>query len=290
MTDLDHRDSDLRGRSFRHQLLDQADFSGADLRGVDFSRARLRNANFSGAKLGMTTSVAGWVFFASLLIVAATGFVIGSTLRDLSDGLTSATWEDVFGRALALGVIGFFMLCAVAFGLRRALKYGAVGFVVGLGSNYAVIAMTSRNFDFGRDGRVIGAVALLAAAMVAGGIARVVGGTYSTWAVVIVGLVGGYAAGRGGGGVAGIVVSTLLVVLAKRTLRNDERDTFARRFVHRVVSRRGSRFTHADLSGADFAGTQLAQCDLTGTNLDGTHLDNTQGWPAFIARPSGTMP
>lgn len=290
VTELDHRNADLRGRSFADELLDRADFSGADLRGADFSRARLRDTNFSGAKLGMTTWFAATLFLAALLIVSATGFVIGWTLRDLSDGLTSAKWEDVFGRAVAIVVVCFFIFCAIAFGLQRALKYGAIGCTVGLATNYVVIAATSRNFDFGRDSRVIGAVVLLGAAMVAGGIARVIGGSFASWAVVVVGLAGGYAASRGGGGEAGVVVSTLLVVLAKRALRNDERDTLARRFVHQVVSTRGSRFTHSDLSGAEFAGTQLAQCDLTGATLDGARLDDTVGWPAFIAKPSDATP
>lgn len=265
-------------------MLDAADFSGADLRGADLSRARLRGADFTGAELGLRPLVGGALFAAALVIVASTGWLIGWTLRDLLNGFASAEWEEVFGRVLAMLVVGFFIVCAVAFGLTRALRYGAIAFVAGLALNYAVIVATSRDFDLGRDGRVIGVLAALGAALVAGGIARVVGGSFATWAVVIVGLTGGFAAGQGGGGAAGVVVSVLLVVLAKRTLRNDDRDTFARRLVHAIVSRRGTRFTGADISRADFSGTQLAQCDLTSAILDGANLDATVGWPAFITR------
>ena len=285
MTDLDYRGSDLRRRSFAEERLDGADFSGADLRGADFWRAQLRGASFKGAHLGLSPIVALLLFGGALAIVASTGWLIGWTLRDLVDGLDSIVWEDVLGRVLGIAVIGFFIVCAVAFGLPRALRYGAIAFAVGLAVNYIVIGFTSQEFDFVKDGRDIGVLLLLAAALVAGGIARVVGGTFATWAIVIVGLTGGFAAGRGGGGIAGIVVSLLLVVLAKRTLRNDPRDSFSRRLVNGIVSRRGTRFNDADLSGADFTGTELAQSDLSGAKLDGAKLEGTVGWPPFVTKP-----
>lgn len=285
MTRADHRSSDLRGRSFADAILDGADFSGADLRGADLARARLRNADFAGARLGLRPLVGVALFAAAIGIVASTGWLIGWTLRDLVDGFGSAEWEEVFGRVLAMLVVGFFIVCVIAFGLMRALKFTAVAFVVGLALNYIVLGLTSQDFDLGRDGRVIVVLVLLGTAMIAGGIARVVGGSFATWAVIIVGLTGGFAAGQGGGGVAGVAVSMLLVILAKRALGNDDRDTFVRRLVHGLVARRGTRFTGADLTGADFSGTQLAQCDLTGATLDGTNLNETVGWPAYLPRP-----
>lgn len=285
MTDLDYRGADLRRSSFADEQLDGANLSGADLRGADFSRARLRNADFTDAKLGISPLVALVFFVAALAIVAATGWLIGWTLRDMLDGFGSAQWEDVLGRVLAVAVIGFFIVCVIAFGLTRALKYGAIAFLVALVINYLVIVVTSQGFDFADDGRNIGVLLVLAMALVAGGIARVIGGTLTTWAIVVVGLAGGFAAGRGGGGLAGIVVSVLLVVLAKRTLRNDPRDSFARRLVNGIVSRRGTRFNDADLSSADFTGTKLAQSDLSGATLDGAKLDDTVGWPAFFTYP-----
>ena len=134
----------------------------------------------------------------------------------------------------------------------------------------------------------VGIFLLLTASMIAGGIARVVGGTFSSWAIVVVGLTGGYAAGQAGGGIAAIVVSLLLVVLAKRTLLADRRDRFARRIVHRLVGRRGTRFIDADLTDADFSRTSLAQADLTGATLVGARLDTIKGWPPFVDRPPGS--
>lgn len=163
-----------------------------------------------------------------------------------------------------MAVIGFFAVCAVAYGLPRAVRYGAIAFLIGLTINYVVIAVTSREFDLAADGRNIGVLLLLAAAMVAGGIARVVGG-----------------------GAAGIVVSVLLVIIAKRTLRNDPRDSFARRLVHGIVSRRGTRFTDADLSNADVTHAQLAHSDLSGATLEGAQLDTTVGRPPFLPTAKG---
>lgn len=290
MTERDHRDTDRTGRSFVERKLEGADFSGADLRGADFSRAHLRSSDFSGARLGLRPLAGSALFVASLLIVGATGWLIGWTLRDLSDGLLDEGWEETFGRTLALLVVAFFIVCVIAFGLARALRYGAIALVAGLAVNYLVIGVTTQQFDLARDGRVLGVLILLAASMIAGGIARVIGGSFTTWAIVIVGLTGGLAAGRAGGGVAGVVVSVLLVVLAKRALRNDERDHLARRFVHGIIARNGTRFTGADLTGADFAGTQLAQCDFTGATLDDVALESAVGWPAFVDRPPSTDP
>jgi len=282
LTTLDHRKKDLRGRSFAGLMLDQADFSGADLRGVDLSRARLRNSNFTGARLGLAASAAIGLFIASLLIVGATGWTIGLTLRELVVGIGGAQWEERLGRVIAMVVIGFFILCVVAFGLQRAAKYGVIALAVGLGVDYAVIALTSRHYEFDRDGQVIGVLLLLFASVISGGIARVVGGSLANWAIVVVGLAGGFAAGSAGGGVAGVVVAVVLIVLARRMLRRDRRDAYTRRLVHEIVSRHGTRFTDADLRGADMTGTQLAQSDLTGALLDGADLDGVVGWEPMI--------
>ena len=290
MFDTDANSRWFRGRSHVGADLSGADLTGTDLRGVDFTHADLSGADLTRARLGLRPPWAVLLFVASLLIVAATGWLIGWTLRSLTDGFGGADWEEQFGRALAFVVLGLFVVCAIAFGLPRALRYGAVLFIGGLAVNYAVIAATSQDFDLARDGRVIGVVLLLAASMIAGGIARIVGGSAATWAIVVVGLTGGLAAGRGGGGVAGVVVSVLLVVLAKRALRLDQRDRQVRRLVHAIVSQHGTRFTNANLSEANLTGTRLALSDLTGADLRGAQLDDFEGWPPFVDPRPSTRP
>lgn len=277
-----HRGEDLAGSSFVNAMLDGADFGEADLRGSDFTRASLTGADFTASKLGLRPLASGVMLVASLLVVAATGWLIGWTLHDLIDGVGDAAWEEILGRGLAVAMIGVLLVGVIAFGLAEALRYAAAFTVAALIVNYVVIGVTSQNFDFARDGRVLGALLVLFMAMIAGGIARVVGGTFSTGAIVVVGLVGGFAAGQAGGGIAGVVVSVLLVVLAKRTLRVDQRDRFARHLVHRIISLRGTRFTGADLTGADFTGAMLAQSDLTGARLADAVLTNIDGWPPYL--------
>ena len=249
MTTLDHRNEDLRGRSFAGLMLDQADFAGADLRGVDLSRARLRNSNFTGARLGLAASAAISLFVASLLIVGATGWTIGWTLRDLVVGIRRRSVGGGAGASDRDG--GHRILHPLRRGIRIATRREVRSDCArwsDSGVDYAVIGLTSRNFEFDRDGQVIGVLLLLFASVISGGIARVVGGSLANWAIVVVGLTGGFAAGRAGGGLAGVVVGVVLIVLAKRMLRRDRRDAFTRRLVHEIVSRRGTRFTDADLT------------------------------------------
>lgn len=283
MTIADHTGEDLRRRSFVGADLEGASFSGADVRGVDFSGALLRNGDFTGARVGLVAWAVTALLVAALLIVAATGWVIGWTLRDLVVGLSSTRWDDVLGRVTGMVVIGFFLVSVVAFGLHRAARYGAIALAVGFGINYIVVALSSRQFEFDRDGQVVGVVMLVIASTVSVGIARVVGGSLATWAVIIVAFTGGFTAGRAGGAAAGFVVGVLLVVFANRELRHDHKDLRTRRLVHQIVCRRGTRFTDADLRGVDFSGTRLAQCDLTGAQTAGARLDDVVGGRPFSA-------
>lgn len=282
MSTTDHRYADLRKRSFVGADLMAADFAGADIRGVDFTSADLRNSDFAGARLGLVGWAAVALLAAALMIVAATAWVIGWTMRDLVVGLSTTRWDDVLGRLIGMVVVGFFLVCVVAFGLSRALRYAAVALVVGFGFNYVVVALSSRQFEFDRDGQVLGVVMLLVASTVAVGIARVVGGSLATWAVIVVAFAGGFTAGRSGGAAAGLVVGVLLVIVANRELRHDHRDLRTRRLVHRIVCKRGTRFTDADLRGADLSGTRLAQCDLTGARMAGARMEDMVGWHRLI--------
>lgn len=186
------------------------------------------------------------MFVLSLVVVAAAGRLTGWTANDIEDELGSSQWERVFGGSLATLVVVVFVVTTVVAGLRRALLVVTLVFGAALAVNYIVLAIASGEFNVGRDVRVIGLLVLLGASMIAGGLARITGGTLSPIAIVVVAMTGRFAAGQAGGGAAG-----LLVALAKRTLRQDPRDCFAHDLVHSVVARRSTRFVDADLSGAD---------------------------------------
>lgn len=277
MPKTDFTGQNLRDRQFVDAELPGAAFAGADVRGVDFSGANLSGADFSGARLGPPPVLAGVLFAAALVVVAGAGWLTGWTLKDILDNLTSAEWERVFGGTLAVIVVVVFLVATVARGLRWALLAVTLVFGAALAVNYVVIAIASGKIDLVDDLRVIALLALLGASMVAGGLARVVGGALSPTAIIVVALTGGLAAGEAGGGVAGIMVSLLLVSLAKRTLKLDPRDRLAADLVARVVAPSSTRFTGADLSGADFTGTTIVHCDTAGANLSGVRWDGGVG-------------
>jgi hypothetical protein len=123
---------------------------------------------------------------------------------------------------------------------------------------------------------------LFGLAVVAGILARMVGSAFGPLIIVVVALAGGIATGRADGGIGTIVVSVLLVVIAKRAMRLDQRDRPILTLAHRIVAARGTRFTNADLTGADFTGTLLAYSDMANAVLSGTKWDPGKG-PVILA-------
>jgi uncharacterized protein YjbI with pentapeptide repeats len=95
-------------------------------------------------------------------------------------------------------------------------------------------------------------------------------------------VLGGIAAGRAHGGLAAIAVSLLLVFVSKRALKLDERDRPLRELAHRIVTRRGTRFSGADVSGADFTGTLLTQADVSHATLEGSTWDAGKGPVTYV--------
>jgi hypothetical protein len=118
---------------------------------------------------------------------------------------------------------------------------------------------------------------LFGLAVVAGIVARMVGGAFGPFIIVVVALIGGIAAGRADGGIGAIVVSVLLVTISRRALRLDPRDRPVLKLAHRIVARRGTRFTNANLTRADFTGARLAYSDMTDAVLSGTTWDPGKG-------------
>ena len=117
---------------------------------------------------------------------------------------------------------------------------------------------------------LIGIMLLFGLALVAGILGRIVGGAFGAWAIALISIFGGLVAGHVEVGFAAVLVAALLVVISKRTLKGDNRDRFLRNLSHRIVTRHGTRFTGADISGATFTGTNLVAADMTGTVDEGT--------------------
>jgi len=278
-TGADHHGQDLRGQAFSDMTLDGASFSSADVRGADFSRANLVEADFSNAHIGVRPLMGALMLGTALLVSIAAGLVTGYFITAIRERVTSSDWQDLLGGWLLLAIVIAFLVILVRNGVLSALKI----FVIVVLSAIAIDLIVLLVFGEVRADRVqrgmpvIGLVLLFGPAAVAGILGRIVGGTFGAWAIALVAVLGGLAAGRVNGGMAAIVVSVLLVAVAKRALKADKRDDVVRRLANRLVRRRGTRFAGADLTKANFTGTLLAQADMSGATLAGATWDEGKG-------------
>lgn len=80
---------------------------------------------------------------------------------------------------------------------------------------------------------------------------------------------GAFASGQVEGGLAGIVLALSVTHFSNRATRGDVRDIGLVLLTYRLVSRSGTRFVDADLTGADFRGVDANKCDTTGATLEG---------------------
>ena len=278
----DYRGRDLRGESFAGAALDGADFTGADVRGIDFTKASLVSADFTDSRIGVKPLSGVLILLAAMLVSVAAGIVVGLLADGMEERLTSSEWQDLVGGVilLALIVLCFYML--IKHGIARALKTFLVVVIIAVALDLIVVTI------FGepryRDGLpVIGLILLFGPAAVAGIMGRVVGGVFGSWAIAVVSVIGGLAAGRVNGGLAAIVVTIVLMLVAKRALKADDRDLLSRRLAQRIMARHGTNFTGADLTRANFAGTALTQADLSEAVLDGAVWDEGKG-PLVVNR------
>jgi hypothetical protein len=77
-------------------------------------------------------------------------------------------------------------------------------------------------------------------------------------------------------------MSVLLVLISRRVLESGERDRPLLHLAHRILTRRGTRHTGADLSGANFTGTVLAQADVSNAVMPGATWDIGEGPVTFV--------
>jgi uncharacterized protein YjbI with pentapeptide repeats len=271
-----YRGQSLRRTSFRGMDRDGADFSNADLRGADFTDASLVEANFADAKLGVTPSTGVLLLVIAVMLAGAAGVVTGWLSSETRDRMFSGEWQATLGGVtivfLTLVLFGFLLVK----GADWAVRAFAVAFAVSLTINL-VVGFIYGEVNVGVLARTVGLMILFGLAVVAGIVARMVGGAFGPFIIVVVALIGGIATGRADGGIGTIVVSVLLVVIAKRAMRLDQRDRPILTLAQRIVTARGTRFTNANLTRADFTGTLLTYSDMTNAVLSGTTWDSGKG-------------
>ena len=279
MTDYAARD--LRGTSFRNQDLTGSDFSAADLRGADFSDARLVNVNFSDARLGVRPVTGALILAGALLASIVAGLAIGDLAQLTRHRATSSDWKDIFAGSLVMIVALVFLSVLILKGIRQALAVFLIVLTIAVVLAFAVAFIVVGELHFRETFVLITLLLLFGPAVLAGILGRIVGGVFGAWAIAGVAVVGGIAAGRVEGGAVAIVVSGLLVLISRRTLKLDERDQVLWRLAHRIVTYRGTSFAGADLTGADFTGTLIAHSDDPHAALYGATWERGQGPATF---------
>ena len=268
---------DLRGRSFRDQDLTEADFRGADVRGADFTNAHLAHANFTNARLGVRPLTGALLLAAALAVSIVAGVTIGYFADAVRDSAVAPDWRDKLGGWLLVLVVVVFLGFLVWRGIREAAIATLIVLAIVVAIDFALVYSLAGEIRFFNAFRLVGLLLLAGMATLAGVLGRIIGGTFGAWAIGIVAVIGGLAAGRANGGLAAIIVSMLLVYMSKRALKLDARDRELRKLAHRLVTRRGTRFTGADISGVDFTGTLAAQADATDAMLEGAVWERGKG-------------
>jgi MFS family permease len=272
----------LRGRSFEGAQLDSADFTQSDVRGADFSRASLVGANFTDARMGVRT-ITGLVTLAGAIVVSVlAGVVVGNFAEVTREQASSSDWRDVFASVLMVLLIVSFIAILLLNGVSQAFRAFAVAIGLVVFIDFVVVYILAGEIRFRNAVPMIAMLLLFVPAVAAGILGRMVGGAFGAWAIAFVALVGGIAAGRAHGGLSAIAVSVILVLISKRALNGDARDDPMRLLGHRIVTRRGTRFMHADLTRANFTGTNPIHSDLysavtTDTIWEPGHVAYTSG-------------
>jgi len=263
----DHRNENLRRRSFAAQSLPAANFEGADLRGADFTMADLSNASFRNARFGVPPLIGAAILAAAIALSLAFGVVAGFAIDAVRDRLYGEGWERTSSAAGILIILVVFVVVLFWKGLDAAIRTYLWTFAVVFTASL-VVRLIWGSVDIAVAARGVGLALVLALAVLSGIVARVVGGALGAWAIALVAIIGGLAAGQANGGLATLVISVSMVLISKRALRGDPRDRTVREFAHRLIDRWGTQFVRANLTGADFSGTDAAHCDVTGATLD----------------------
>jgi hypothetical protein len=279
----DYRGRNLRGRSFRGELLDGADFTESDLRGADFSRASLVGANFTDARMGVRM-VTGLAILAGAVVVSVlTGLIVGNFVETTREQASSSDWRDVFAGVLMALVVVSFIATLLLKGVSKAVRVFGVVVVLVVVIDFLVVFVFAGEVRFRNSVPLLAMLVLVVPAILAGILGRMVGGTFGAWAIALVAVVGGIAAGRAHGGLSAIAVSMILVLISKRALKGDTRDGPMRHLGHRVATRRGTRFMHADLTRANFTGANPIHSDLYSANTADTIWES--GHVAYTRTP-----
>ena len=118
----DHRNENLRRKSFAAQSLPAANFEGADLRGADFTMADLSNASFRNTRFGVPPSVGAAILAAAIALSLAFGVVAGFAIDAVRERLYGEGWERTSSAAGILIILVVFVVVLFWKGLDAAIR------------------------------------------------------------------------------------------------------------------------------------------------------------------------
>jgi hypothetical protein len=126
-----------------------------------------------------------------------------------------------------------------------------------------IVKSAFADYDVGFTLVTIGIVLLFALAVLGGILARVLASRFGLLFLVVVILAAGVASGTLQGGIAAIVLSVFMTLVARRAAGRSTRDRPIETIAHRVLTLRGTRFRGADLTGANFTGSEIIHTDMS---------------------------
>ena len=277
----DYRGRDLRGVSFRGQDLDDADFREANLRGADFTGASLRGADFTGAQLGLRIHITLVILLAAAAVGASAGAASAIVAGEVRERAESSDWEVLASVAVS-GFIAFAFLALLFWrGPRAAVFFFPIVLVLGIVAGILVNSAFA-TFDLGFALVTVGILLLFALAALAGILVRVLAWTFGLLLVVALTLAAGVAAGTLHGGIAALLLSIFMTVVARRSLGRNQPDRQIETIAHRVLTGRGTRFTGADLTGANFTHTDIVHTDMSGALTEHAVWEHLKGPPPLM--------
>jgi MFS family permease len=231
----------------------------------------------SPARLGVRPLAGALILVAALLVSIAAGVMVGFFADTVRGRATGSDWRDVLGGWLLVATVVVFFGLLIVRGIRQALLVTLAVLAAVVVIDFTVVYSIAGEIRFLNAATLVGLLLLFSLASLAGVLGRIVGGSFGAWSIGIIAVLGGLAAGRANGGIAAVVVSLLLVLVSKRALKLDERDRPLWQLAARIVTRRGTRFSGADVSGADFTGTKPALSDASHVTLEGAIWETGKG-------------
>lgn len=277
MPQLDFREQNLQGKSFKKMTLSEANFSKSNICSCDFSGANLEGANFQGAIAGLSpkqeiilvATATILAFIAGLVAALAAGVFFIAFQKSL--GQATLLVVLVLAPILTLGTTRFGYI-ALASAIAVAIAVAGAGVGALIGANMGAISVA-----------LFLIVGVVGAATGAGIYATI--GTSSVWIAGIGSLVAAIALSFWmnnllAGGIAILIAGTVEVlagIVAHSAFTGSEKLTFVRQSALAFTTWGGTSFHKSNLTNADFSFAHIAKADFRSAVVIRTDFKGAMG-------------